>query len=161
MSNLSAYRTPPQSDEDTLTMYEARGSKRAQAELRRHGIKAKVPQLAKEVRPTRHSKRRVRIYETTLTGYVFAERKPDRSHYVGKPCGTVTRSELGRLYKRRAKTWEPAVVDWKLGDKVMATIATYSEIPGVITQIRRHQVEIETPAGRKVWVRKNALKRRG
>lgn len=126
MSQLSAYRVPPQME------------RKAAAELRQAGIKAYLP------RDRNHPRR-----PPMAPGYVFSRYKPAFAKHVANRIGGLVSSELGNLYAHRAQAAVVVEIKLSVGDDVSVKDGMFAGQLGKLVEKRgRRQWLVELKSGR-------------
>lgn len=121
MTTAVVYRTAPNMEH------------KAADELRRAGIRAYVPRDRASRRSPFTGK-----HQPPAPGYVFAKEAAANAfakHAKGKPLGTVSKAELGRLYLERPKA-TPTARPFAPGDKVTITAGPFANLTGTVTEDR-------------------------
>jgi hypothetical protein len=116
MTTLAAYRVPPMCEW------------KAAQELREAGVKAYVPRDP-------GAKRKIPL----ARGYVFSAAKPAFAKHVRSRVGTVTTSELARLYLKRQRRAAETPNPYSVGQTVYR-----GEVPATVISISGRMCVVET-----------------
>lgn len=126
MSDMSAFRTPPQAEF------------RAEQELREAGFSAFVPTEYRYRRSGASRTRRTKIRVPMCPGYVFGSGKPSEARHVRNRIGTLREDETKHLQDISGKEVDPtpAPITWATGEPALIASGPFEGSPVTIVEVR-------------------------